>query len=56
MSRWSVSGGWVRSDGASWCAEPQHWTEAAEGDRRALWFPTWREAYAYADAMARAAS
>lgn len=55
MSRWSVSGGWIRIDGASWCAEPQHWTEAAEGDRRALWFPTRRESYAYADAMARAA-
>ena len=52
-ARWCVSGGWIRLDGRAWCAEPQHWTEVVEDDRRAQWFPTWREAYAYADAMAR---
>lgn len=50
--RWCVTGGWHTDDSDhAWMASPLPYGWRS---RRALLFETWREAYDYAAAMARA--
>lgn len=51
--RWRVVA--VRSE-LHWLVDPRRWFVIAPAGRVSCGFPTWREAYAYADAMARAAA
>lgn len=60
-TRWYVDGNGVFDDEAWWAFDPAcsgicRWGDGDPDDCRCESFPTWREAYAYADAMARAAS
>lgn len=57
-AKWYVSGNWYGGPGddARWMASAVHWTETRweEDEPRSRFFRSWREAYAYAYAMARA--
>lgn len=52
MSRWQVRRV-LEGRAFTWCAWPRAWSADDWDGIQVQAFPTWREAYAYADAMAR---